>query len=203
MSKQTLQEQLQQVRRNHILDAAIAVIAERGFQRTTIKQIAKEARVADGTIYNYFANKAAIMTAIVERSVVSERRAVDFADAEQIDLATFTRQYIPQRLHEIEAELPTLKVIIAETLNDAELRQKVNDTIYTPMFQVAEAYVQHLVDRGQIPPTDPPMAARLMAAPLFGLLMLRLLGDEHVATHWQAYGEALAEQTASLVSNRN
>jgi len=44
-----------------ILDAAITVFAEQGFFQSTIAQIAKEAGVADGTIYLYFKNKDDIL----------------------------------------------------------------------------------------------------------------------------------------------
>ena len=44
-----------------ILEAAIKVFAEQGFFRSTISQIAKEAGVADGTIYLYFKNKDDIL----------------------------------------------------------------------------------------------------------------------------------------------
>jgi len=44
-----------------ILDAAISVFAEQGFFQSTIAQIAKEAGVADGTIYLYFKNKDDIL----------------------------------------------------------------------------------------------------------------------------------------------
>ena len=44
-----------------ILDAAIKVFAEQGFFQSTIAQIAKEAGVADGTIYLYFKNKDDIL----------------------------------------------------------------------------------------------------------------------------------------------
>jgi TetR/AcrR family transcriptional regulator, fatty acid metabolism regulator protein len=44
-----------------ILDAAILVFAEQGFFQSTIAQIAKEAGVADGTIYLYFKNKDDIL----------------------------------------------------------------------------------------------------------------------------------------------
>ena len=67
MSESSFQDQLIEARRQQIIDAAIAVIAEQGFQRTTIKQIAGRAGVADGTIYNYFKNKDAILFAIVNR----------------------------------------------------------------------------------------------------------------------------------------
>ena len=42
---------------NRILEAAVKVFAKHGFFQATISQIAKEAGVADGTIYLYFKNK--------------------------------------------------------------------------------------------------------------------------------------------------
>src|SRR5210317_108532 len=44
-----------------ILEAAITVFAEQGYFQSTIAQIAKEAGVADGTIYLYFKNKDDIL----------------------------------------------------------------------------------------------------------------------------------------------
>jgi TetR/AcrR family fatty acid metabolism transcriptional regulator len=49
-----------------ILDAAIKVFAEQGFHQSTIAQIAKEAGVADGTIYLYFKNKDDILVQFYE-----------------------------------------------------------------------------------------------------------------------------------------
>ena len=48
-----------------ILDAAVAVFAEKGFFTSRISDIADRANVADGTVYLYFKNKEEIlMTAI-------------------------------------------------------------------------------------------------------------------------------------------
>ncbi len=44
-----------------IMNAAIKVFAEQGFYKATISQVAREAGVADGTIYIYFKNKADIL----------------------------------------------------------------------------------------------------------------------------------------------
>jgi TetR/AcrR family transcriptional regulator, fatty acid metabolism regulator protein len=44
-----------------ILEAAVRVFAEQGFFQSTISQIAREAGVADGTIYLYFKNKDDIL----------------------------------------------------------------------------------------------------------------------------------------------
>ena len=44
-------------KKERIIKAAIDVISEKGFFKSTISTIAKEANVADGTIYTYFKNK--------------------------------------------------------------------------------------------------------------------------------------------------
>jgi TetR/AcrR family fatty acid metabolism transcriptional regulator len=46
---------------HRILDAAVKVFARQGFHQSTIAQVAKEAGVADGTIYLYFKNKDDIL----------------------------------------------------------------------------------------------------------------------------------------------
>lgn len=46
---------------HRILEAAVKVFAEQGFYQSTISQIAREAGVADGTIYLYFKNKDDIL----------------------------------------------------------------------------------------------------------------------------------------------
>ena len=50
MSKKT-------IRRESIIQAAIEVFSKKGFQAAGISEIAQRARVADGTIYQYFKNK--------------------------------------------------------------------------------------------------------------------------------------------------
>lgn len=49
-----------------ILDAALKVIAENGFHGSQVSRIAKEAGVADGTIYLYFKNKEDILISLFQ-----------------------------------------------------------------------------------------------------------------------------------------
>lgn len=44
-------------RKQRILDAALQVFAEKGFQDATVAAIAREAEVSEGTIYEYFSSK--------------------------------------------------------------------------------------------------------------------------------------------------
>lgn len=47
-----------------IVDAAVIVIAENGYHQAQVSKIAKEAGVADGTIYLYFKNKEEILISV-------------------------------------------------------------------------------------------------------------------------------------------
>lgn len=67
------------LRRTQILDAATNVSAEKGFHGATIKDIAVHAGIADGTIYNYFANKNALLIGILDRQNQAEQREAHFA----------------------------------------------------------------------------------------------------------------------------
>jgi TetR/AcrR family fatty acid metabolism transcriptional regulator len=49
-----------------ILQAAIKVFSEKGFYNSRVSEIAKEANVADGTIYLYFKNKDDILISLFE-----------------------------------------------------------------------------------------------------------------------------------------
>jgi TetR/AcrR family fatty acid metabolism transcriptional regulator len=51
---------------DRILEAAVKVFASHGFRQSTISQVAREAGVADGTIYLYFKNKDDILVQFFE-----------------------------------------------------------------------------------------------------------------------------------------
>jgi len=52
-----------------IIAAATKVFAQKGFYQSKISEIAKEARVADGTIYIYFENKDDILISLFEEQM--------------------------------------------------------------------------------------------------------------------------------------
>lgn len=193
MNDNPFQEQLIEARRQQILQAAIAVIAEQGFQRTTIKQIAGRAGIADGTIYNYFKNKEAILLAIVDRLSAAEMRQLDFAEATQTQFADFVSHYVAQRMAEIGAAHDILKVVLSETIVNSQLSKTIYDQTYGPGFAIAESYLQQLMSQGDLPPSDPAIMARLFASPVLGLLLLRLLGDQHVIDNWERYAQATSQ----------
>jgi len=58
--------------RTRILEAASELFLERGYARTTIKDIAVQADVARDTVHAIFGNKARVLTALIDRRLVPD-----------------------------------------------------------------------------------------------------------------------------------
>ncbi|RPJ37656.1 MAG: TetR/AcrR family transcriptional regulator [Deltaproteobacteria bacterium] len=77
-----------QTKHQKIIQAAAKVFAEKGFYNSRVSEIAKEANVADGTIYLYFKNKDDILISLFEeefgrivenirKELIREKNALD------------------------------------------------------------------------------------------------------------------------------
>lgn len=53
-------------KRSVILDAALKTFVQRGYPETRVSEIAAEARVAEGTLYNYFQSKEDLLLALFD-----------------------------------------------------------------------------------------------------------------------------------------
>ncbi|KIL49305.1 TetR/AcrR family transcriptional regulator [Jeotgalibacillus soli] len=56
-------------KREDILEAALILFAERGFDGTTVPMIAEKAKVGAGTIYRYFENKEFLVNSLFQTTV--------------------------------------------------------------------------------------------------------------------------------------
>jgi len=66
--------------RIRLLEAAVDVISEKGFDKASMREIANRADVADATIYNYFSTKEKLLYGyceLVQQQVMAELKAID------------------------------------------------------------------------------------------------------------------------------
>ncbi|RKQ37948.1 TetR/AcrR family transcriptional regulator [Oceanobacillus halophilus] len=78
---------------HQIIEAAVRVIAKNGFHGSQVSKIAKEARVADGTIYLYFKNKEDILITMFKEKmgqfiekIVEQTSKREYADEKLLTL---------------------------------------------------------------------------------------------------------------------
>jgi TetR/AcrR family transcriptional regulator, fatty acid metabolism regulator protein len=140
---------IKQPEKNHkyhqILEAAVKVFARQGFHQSTVAQIAKEAGVADGTIYLYFKNKDDILVQFfsyrTKQVFESFRGEVDRAEASSDKLRNLVRRH----LAEFQRDRDGAIVYQVEThqnsrLAEAQIRE---------MSQMYRDLISEIVEQGQ------------------------------------------------------
>ena len=185
------------LRRKHILAAAVEVFAERGYRGATIRDIAKTAGVADGTLYNIFANKAELLLSLIEplAEKIPDRSGLVLTDDPR-GMALLFRE----RLEALDTKvLEMLRVVLSEALVDAEIRE----LFYTRVILVAidplsSAMTQLQPDfEGTIP--NPDLMSRTMVATILGLAVLRMLGDSELERTWSCVPDILAALFSNML----
>jgi AcrR family transcriptional regulator len=150
-------------RRDAILDTSIRLFELRGYDRTTIRDIADELRISNGTIYYYFKTKAAILTAVYER-------ALDRA-LEKLKETAFSIADPKARMHALVKAIVELvlreqglmKVFFREFESlDPELRAEISRKSRAYDDQVREA-LQAGIESGEFrSDLDPALVARIV-----------------------------------------
>ncbi|MFD2369989.1 TetR/AcrR family transcriptional regulator [Brevibacillus sp. GCM10020057] len=83
-----------------IIDAAVRVIARQGYHNAQVSRIAKEAKVADGTIYLYFENKDDILISLFNEKmgnfVETNRRQIAEASSIEQKLYVLVHAHLSQ-----------------------------------------------------------------------------------------------------------
>ena len=183
-----IQELVTAARRKQILDAATQVFAEKGFHRATIKDIARVAGIADGTIYTYFASKTEVLLGILHRLNESTERSSSSCRETSRTCKAFFTAYLRQRMALFWPNAEVFRAVLPELLVNGELRRQYYEQVLAPTIAVGEQFFQAQNEQVQI---NIPLTVRAIAGTLLGLLLLQLLGDEVLAGQWEALPDVL------------
>jgi len=193
-----IHEQLAEARRAQILDAAVRVFAEKGFQRATTHEIAREAGVSEGTIYYYFDSKDALMLGVTAR--LASAVTPELFLAEPVDDVREHYAVLFRRRQEFAREnKDMLHALLCELLANRELRDRYRDDVAEPFLSQLEEQVKARIDQEQFRDVDARLAARLIAALFVGLLGLYILGDSILKSEWDDPDRTLSDVVTSFL----
>lgn len=168
---------VEQVRREEILRATCAVIAERGYAATRVADIARRSGTSSATVHYYFKTKHNVLT-----------EALAFAgrlDSEQhrrmLDATTSMRDRLVKL---VEWQIPAAGVrdswtIWLEVWNEATRREDVKDAqsaAYSDWLRTLEEIIGQGVAAGEFRSVDPKNLAAMLAALIDGLGLQVLAG---------------------------
>ena len=170
---ETRRGRLSRQRAERILEAAAAVFARKGFHQATIREIAELADVAEGTIYNYFADKRDLLVAMT-RYVVAQSASHALAQLEIDDDRAFLAAFLSDRFGFGGHNLNFIRALMTELWTDEGFRQQYLRQVMTPLLGVMEGYLQARVKDGRLRPVNTHVVVRAMT----GSFLIFLLLDE-------------------------
>lgn len=150
-----------------IVDAAVIVIAENGYHQAQVSKIAKEAGVADGTIYLYFKNKEDILI-----SVFREKMAIFVDNIQEIlskDLPIEEKMLqVVENHFKVLQEDPHLAIVTQLELRQSnkELRFQINHVLKEYMV-LLDSLLEEGVEKGEL---SSDLDLRLARQMLFGTM---------------------------------
>jgi len=164
-----------------IAAAALEAFAERGFNATTTSEIARQAGVAEGTIFRYYPTKKDLLASVVAPVVAQLLAPVVRRDLEAILTAphatpeSLMRAILTDRLEMVRAHPSIMRVLAQELPIHPELRDKFRVTIFDQLFPLALAAIAQFQRDGQIAPDLPPTTvARIIGSTFAGYVVTRV-----------------------------
>ena len=159
-----------------ILDAAECVCNRRGYDRATTREIAVEAGVSEGALYNYFDSKREILLALSDRVDNGWRQDTERLQAGTLEEAMI--QLIARRMHFAE-EHPTTILTLRQAVLDPEVGRHLDATIRRGQDDLMERF-RALSASGALRPVESFVAEEALASMIMGLT----IGIELAAAGW-------------------
>lgn len=173
------QEEAEQTR-SDLLEAALVVFSRKGFEATTLSEIAAEASVTRGAIYHHFGSKEDFYLALIDDASTHSNMAIQRAIAEGGEFLAIVKRIIVYTLTLLEENV-RFRQVMALSLRFDVLPQLV-DRRYQEAEQLVESVSQSFQmgkQQGQIRSNlSPASAARALIAYQNGLALLWLANKD-------------------------
>jgi AcrR family transcriptional regulator len=112
-------------RQEHILGVAAQLLVSGGSEHLRMSEVAKQAGISIGSLYQYFPDKAALMHALAQKHFDASRACIEAALAEAQDLPALRRAFeqLVDEYFEICAAEPVVREVWAGLQADPALRE--------------------------------------------------------------------------------
>ena len=174
MSRKTKEEVLEEFRCASIQDAAMAVIARKGIDETTIQDIADEAGVAKGTIYVYFRDREELLAKTGDRLFENLLTELTPAFEATGPFAEKLRGLARRQLRFFEEHRALFRATMALSQREAEMH-KPKTRCFGQYMARLEAMFEEAAESGELrEDLDPHAVAALYRDCIRGVILRRL-----------------------------
>jgi AcrR family transcriptional regulator len=165
-------------RRQRLLNAALEVFTEHGYNDTAIDEIARASETSKGGLYFHFPSKQALFLALLDEASEALLHRVESAIATEPDPLARGDAALREVLHAFGSHRLLARLLLVEALGAGkEFTTKLND-LHAAFAALIANCLDDAVNEGQIPPLD----ARLAAHAWYGAV-------NQVVLRWLLTGE--------------
>lgn len=146
--------------RNRILQSALRLFANRGYDGTTTKDLANAANVAEGTLFRHFPNKKAILIEVATAGWIEILTDL-LTELSEMGSYKAIAQVMRRRMINMHKNSSLLRVCFIEAQYHPELRERIQIEVITKMTDVAEAFFETAMNSGIYRPMNPKIVAQV------------------------------------------
>lgn len=165
-------------RRSHLLSAALRLFSEKGFENSSIKDLAEEVGVAPGLVYHYFETKHQLLIAVVEEHGFFTECARLIDSFSHLPARQGLKKIANAYFRILGEKEQLVRIFCREAMTDETLKAYWVRLINETVSQLSR-YLDSRVEAGELRPHNSEAAARLLLHPI---AMLRLTGGSVEAT---------------------
>ncbi|MGM0524222.1 MAG: TetR/AcrR family transcriptional regulator, partial [Bacillota bacterium] len=178
---------MEQIKRDEIkvmlLSQAEKIVETEGFNKLSIRKLAKQAGYTEGSIYNYFENKQALVRALMTRGFKQLMQGVMVPVSEEEPIEAQLRQMFARyALNSYQFQTYYTAIMLSD---DTEVNRVTNIFDETPSIGLKHL-IQMLnigITRGEFKPIDTTVVAQLVWSSIFGL-MIKIIKEGPFDEHW-------------------
>lgn len=179
MGRKPLDPETAAAKEGAILDAAVSVIAEKGYSSATTSDIAKLAGVAEGTLFRYYRTKKDLLHGMIIRMLSMLGEKVIIAGIDRIlregvnrPLKDVMLDIARDRRDMVKAILPMARIMITEAMQHADIREAAVDNLFRPAARMFASFYDRLAEQGRVrPDLDREMVFTMAAGVMAGTLL--------------------------------
>lgn len=149
-------------RKESIREAATKVISRKGYFQTRPKEVAEEAGISVGTIYNYYDSKQAILLDIFTEEFADRRRLYEELSQGDLPLIDQIKMILERHFSRLSNHKELMSVIIQERFKPgSKLGGELNQS-YSEIVEYIEKLIKQAMEEDQIRSCNPAVVASAM-----------------------------------------
>lgn len=168
-----------------IIEAAIRVFSEKGFAAGRTSEIAKEAGMSEGSIFNYFKTKNDLLQALllpfflfVTRPFILEGIETFLSSRPEVPVDEGLTKLAMDRVKLIEEHRGLVKTMFAETMFHPELLDSIRHKIFPGVLQATQDLFDSEVKNGTFRKVDSQAAMKVFIGMIGAHSMMKQLSKE-------------------------